>query len=72
MKNVTFRIDENLIQKARAKAIDLNKSLNELFVEWLTTFSNDNRESLDYKKYISKYSHIKIKEKYSRDQMNER
>ncbi len=73
MKNVTFRVeDEHLLKKAKLKAISLNWSLNDLFVEWLKNLSNDNREDFDYKKYITNYKHIKIDKKFSRDEMNER
>lgn len=73
MKNVTFRVeDDNLIEKAKLRAISLNRSLNDIFIEWLKNFSNDNRSDLDYRKYIEKYSHIKIDTNFTRDEMNER
>lgn len=73
MKNITFRIeDERLIELAKLKAISLNRSLNDLFIEWLKVFSNDKREDFNYRKYIQQYSHIKLERKFSRDEMNER
>jgi hypothetical protein len=65
-------VNENLIEKARIKAIGLNRSLNDLFIEWLKVFSSDTHTSLNYKKYLSKYSHIKMGKKYTREEMNER
>ncbi|MCZ8343563.1 MAG: antitoxin [Leptospira sp.] len=73
MKNVTFRVDDDrLVEKAKLKAISINRSLNDLFIEWLKNFSNEKDENFNYKKYISKFNHIKIEKKYSRDEMNER
>ncbi|WP_210415754.1 hypothetical protein [Leptospira bouyouniensis] len=73
MKNVTFRVeDDKLIEKAKLKAMSINRSLNDLFIEWLKNFSNENGNEIDYKKYITKYKHIQIQKKFSRDQMNER
>ncbi|EMY71802.1 hypothetical protein [Leptospira vanthielii] len=73
MKNVTFRVeDDRLVEKAKLKAISINRSLNDLFVEWLKNFSNDNNDDFDYKKYLAKFKHIKIEKKFSRDEMNER
>ncbi len=73
MKNVTFRVeDERLIEKAKLKAMSVNRSLNDLFVEWLKSLSNDPKDDFDYKKYMSKFSHIKINKTFTRDEMNER
>jgi hypothetical protein len=73
MKNITFRIeDERLIKQAKLKAISLNRSLNDLFTEWLKMITNDKSQDFNYKKYITKYSHIKIDKKFSRAEMNER
>lgn len=73
MKNVTFRVeDDRLVEKAKLKALSINRSLNDLFVEWLKNFSNDNNDDFDYKKYLAKFKHIKIEKKFSRDEMNER
>ncbi|MCC5816593.1 MAG: antitoxin [Leptospira sp.] len=73
MKNVTFRVeDDKLIEKARLKARSLNRSLNDLFLDWLKTLSNDNSKNLNYEEYISKFKHIKIDRTFSRNEMNER
>ncbi|TGL87346.1 antitoxin [Leptospira congkakensis] len=73
MKNVTFRVeDDRLIEKAKLKATSINRSLNDLFIEWLKNFSNENGENFNYKKYLTKFKHIKIEKKFSRDEMNER
>lgn len=39
MKNVTFSVDETLLNAARAKARARNSSLNEEFRRWLAEFS---------------------------------
>ncbi|MDF3820743.1 antitoxin [Leptospira sp. 96542] len=52
--------------------MSINRSLNDLFVEWLKNSSNDNHDDFDYKKYLAKFKHIKIEKKFSRDEMNER
>lgn len=73
MKNITFRVeDDKLINKAKIKAMSLNRSLNDLFVDWLKTFSNDDAKISNYNDYILKFSHIKIHKKYTREEMNER
>ncbi len=72
MKNITFRIEENLLEKARKKSVLLNRSLNDLFLEWISDFSEENKVNLNYRNYLSKFGHIKIDKKLNRDEMNER
>lgn len=70
-KNITLSVEESLIAKARKKALKQNKTLNQIFREWMEHFVGDSANT-DYKKLLSRLSHVKSGRKFSRDEMNEK
>ncbi|MBN8222205.1 MAG: antitoxin [Spirochaetes bacterium] len=71
MTNVTFKAEEPLIRKARLRAKTENRSLNDVFVDWLKVYAGQN-QTTDYYEIKKKFSHIKSGRKFTRDEMNER
>ena len=71
VKNITLSVEEVLIVKARQKAHKQNKTLNQIFREWMERFVGDSANT-DYKTLLAQMSHVKAGKKFSRDEMNER
>lgn len=72
MKNITFKADDTLIEKARLKAKQENRSLNDVFNEWLKVYIYPFDHACDYKSVMNKLSYVNSGQTYSRDEMNER
>lgn len=72
MKNVTFRIQEDMLRKAREKAGKEKKSLNNLVNQWLKNYSGVQDETFDVGKYLDRIKGVKIGRKFTREEMNER
>lgn len=72
MKNVTFRIQEDMLRKAREKAGKERKSLNNLINQWLKNYSATQDEAFDVHKYLERVRGVKIGRKFTREEMNER
>ena len=71
MKNITFRMNENLIQNARMKARSEKKSLNDLVSDYLTHYTGMEK-NFNYRKIIEHCRYVKAGRKFSREEMNER
>lgn len=71
LKNITFSADKHIIEKARKKAIENNTTLNELFREWLYSYSK-NKNSKDFENFINMVSYAKAGRRFTRDELNER
>ena len=72
MKNITFKTDEQLIEKARLKAKIENRSLNEVFNEWLKVYIYHSDHHKNYNKMMKDLSYVNSSIKFTRDEMNER
>lgn len=72
MKNITFKTDDALIEKARLKAKQENRSLNELFTEWLKVYIHPFGNSNDYQKLMNRLSYVNSGRAFTRDELNER
>jgi len=72
LKNITFSADENIIKKARQKALKNKKTLNIVFRCWLESYVKDSMNSVNYVDLMKKLKHIKAGKHFSRDEMNER
>ncbi len=71
MLNITFSADERLIEQARAKARRENRTLNDVFRDWLASYTGkDNRLGIDAVR--AKWKHVKISGPFGRDDMHER
>ncbi|WP_420641017.1 hypothetical protein [Candidatus Leptofilum sp.] len=72
MKNITFSADETLIQQARLRAASENRSLNDLFREWLSQYVAQAHAAQKYSELMTQLDHIQAAGPYTRDEMNER
>lgn len=77
MKNITFSAKDELIEAARAQAKKENKSLNDLFREWLDDYveqeeAEQRKQRADaFLESVRRFS-FKSDRKYTREEMNER
>ena len=72
MKNVTFRIQEDMLRKAREKAGKEKRSLNHLIDQWLRSYSATQDETFDVRKYLDRIKGVKIGRTFTREEMNAR
>ena len=73
MKNITFSVDEYLLQRAKEKAAREHRSLNELFRFWLESWLRQERMDIEYEMLMSELSSVcEAGGHYSRDELNER
>ncbi|MGA3019001.1 MAG: hypothetical protein ABSF62_17910 [Bryobacteraceae bacterium] len=72
MKNVTFRTDEKLIEKARARALREHRTLNAAFREWLERYAGAAMGGADFDRLMRSLSHVKFTRKFTRAEMNAR
>ena len=72
MKNVTFSADEELIEKARTRALHERRTLNTAFREWLERYAGTPRGGADFDHLMRSLSHVKFSRKFTRDEMNAR
>ena len=72
MKNVTFRIQEDMLRKAREKAGKEKRSLNRLIDQWLRSYSATQDETFDVRKYLDRIKGVKIGRTFTREEMNAR
>lgn len=73
MKRVTFRVEENLITRARDIARSQGRTLNAAFREWLVDFTESHKRVQEYEALMKKLSKsVRAKGPYTRDEMNER
>ena len=72
MKNITLSADESLIQQARRLANNENKTLNELFRDWLARYVAQPGASEQYLALMRNLDHVQAGQTFSREEMNER
>lgn len=72
LKNITLSADESLIQQARRLANSENKSLNDLFREWLSRYVAQPGAEEQYLNLMSQLNHVQSEQSFSREEMNER
>ena len=72
IKNITFSAEEELIKKAREKALSEKSTLNVLFRRWLKQYVEKERAVEEYDKVMESMKHVYAGRKFSRDEMNER
>jgi hypothetical protein len=71
-KNITLSAEDDLIRKAREKAIREKKSLNTVFREWLARYVRQDASAERYEELMKKLSYARSGGKFSREEMNER
>ena len=72
IKNITLSADETLIRKARQRAAEERKSLNELFRGWVARYAGVDEREGKYRSLMRKLSHVRAGKTFSREEMNER
>ncbi|HEY2004141.1 MAG TPA: antitoxin [Candidatus Saccharimonadia bacterium] len=75
MKNITFSAQEDKIEKARTLAAKKNKTLNDMFRDWLDDIGNqasDDNVSQRLNSLWEQTSYLRVGKKLSRDEINER
>ena len=72
MRNITFSAEDQLIDKAREKATREERTLNEVFREWLTRYVGQDDAVEQYRELMSRLSYVRAGKKFTREEMNER
>ncbi|ASV08199.1 antitoxin [Leptospira interrogans serovar Canicola] len=72
MKNITFRADDQLLEKARLRAASERKSLTDVLNEFLKNYSNSVKDVTDYENLLQNLAYVKVGRKFTREEMNER
>jgi hypothetical protein len=73
MKNITLSADEKLIEKARALAAAENRTLNQVFREWLEQYQSRADAALEYRKVMDRFSYVRPgSNRFSREDLNSR
>jgi len=73
MKNVTFSLDENLLKRAKEKAMRERTSLNELFKKWLEGWIRQENKSEEYQQLMDRLGKVcEAGKTFSREELNER
>jgi len=72
LKNITLSAEDDLIQKARQKAVKERRTLNALFRNWLNQYVGKERHKLDFDVLMDRLKHVRAGRKFTREEMNER
>lgn len=72
MKNITLSADEDLIEKARAKALASRTTLNQAFRDWLECYANPRSPVAEFDGLMERIGYARAGRKFTRDEMNER
>ncbi len=73
LQNITLSAEADMITSARTKASLENKSLNEVFRQWLAQYISSKKRGIkNYTDLMNQMKHIKAGKKVSREDMNER
>lgn len=72
MKNITLSADEHLIEQARRTAKAENKTLNQLFREWLESYTRPESAVERYEALRKDLNYVRAGRKFTREEMNER
>lgn len=72
LKNVTLSAEDLLIKRVREKAKKEQRTLNELFREWLKRYINKSDPVKDFDEFMGNVEYANAGRKFSREEMNER
>lgn len=72
LKNVTLSAEEQLIEKARLRAHQENKTLNMLFREWLSRYTGKDAAGGRYREVMRHLKRVSPGRKFTRDEFNAR
>lgn len=71
LKNITFSVEEELILKAREKAVSEKTTLNVVFRRWLKQYA-DRKTEQEIDMVMESMDYAVSGRKFTRDEMNER
>jgi predicted transcriptional regulator len=72
MRNITFSAEDQLIDKAREIATREERTLNDVFREWLASYVGRDDAVEQYRELMSRLSYVRAGRKFTREEMNER
>jgi hypothetical protein len=72
LKNITFSADEDLIRKARERALAERTTLNDEFRRWLEKYAERPHSAEAFADFMERFEYVKPGRSYHRDEMNER
>ena len=72
LKNITLSAEDLIIKKAREKARKEQKTLNELFREWMKSYISGSNPVGDFEEFMKHVDYANAGRKFSREEMNER
>ena len=72
VKNITFSADDRLIEQARLRAAQQNRTLNLAFREWLQRYAGGAMGRSEYSGLMKQLRHVKTSRRFSRDELNHR
>jgi hypothetical protein len=71
-KNITLSADEELIERARARAREQHTSLNAEFRQWLSRFAGEGDARENYARIMAELEEVAAGGHFDRDELNER
>lgn len=71
LKNITFSVEEELILKAREKAVSEKTTLNVVFRRWIKQYA-DRKKEQEIDMVMESMDYAVSGRKFTRDEMNER
>ena len=72
MKNITFSAKEELILRARERAIAEKSTLNDEFRKWLEKYAQRPESVGAFNDLMEQFEYVQSGRSFSRDEMNER
>ena len=72
VKNITLSAEEGLIEIARQRAQREQRSLNQVFREWIAEYAGARNRGDQYERFMAEVDYIDAGRAYSREEMNER
>lgn len=72
MKNITFSADEDLIERARQRAIEQKTTLNVIFRQWLERYAGSGATADEYRALMKSLKRVDAGRKFTREEMNNR
>lgn len=72
MKNITFSTDPDLIERARIRARQQEKTLNAVFREWLERYAGGKPSAEEFDRIMGRLKHVDAGRKFTRAEMNQR
>lgn len=70
-RNITFTVEDYLVEKARNKARNEGKSLNGLFREWVFRYVQSGKKGA-YAQLMKKLQYVRVGKRFTRNEFNER